>query len=48
MEDFPTLKTAPADTFDKGTVRLGSGCITGEFPEVPQDEDTPEQLVKGH
>jgi hypothetical protein len=32
---FPTLCPTPVTASDPGKVRLGSGCITGEFVPLP-------------
>lgn len=29
---FPPLRQPKPETVDRGTVRLGDGCITAEFP----------------
>ena len=30
--EFPTLRQPGPEIVDRGTVRLGDGCITAEFP----------------
>ena len=31
---FPPLRHPKPETADRGTVRLGDGCITAEFPPI--------------
>ncbi|MGC2202237.1 MAG: hypothetical protein WA633_19130 [Stellaceae bacterium] len=42
---FPALRQPNPETADRGTVRLGSGCITGGFPALRQPE--PETADRG-
>ena len=32
LTGFPPLRQPKPETVDRGTVRLGDGCITAEFP----------------
>jgi hypothetical protein len=33
-KSMPVLKTPPLETEDRGTIRLGNGNITAEFPPL--------------